>query len=267
MITVTEAFVRRILASEARGLSESVRRLRSAAGHPQVDTFELAGGVGAFAGRGNPLTQAASIGIERDLEPDEWSVIDRFYGERDTEFEFKIGPITPPGIQNEATRRAIRLNEHEQYLALDLTPWTPGPEAEVEIKRIGPEQFVAYAEVLGRGFYGGDVPEGLTEIVIESLKANLQGYGAWVDGELVAGGGLTLRDGIAWLHGAAVVPEFRNRGIHKALQRARLVAARTAGADLAIQGALPASVSAQNAQRQGFQPAFAIVSLVLPSPA
>jgi len=72
----------------------------------------------------------------------------------------------------------------------------------------------------------------------------------------VAGCSLNFSSGVAFMAGAAVAVECRGRGWHKAMQAFRLNLAAELGCDLICQGALPGSVSQQNAQKSGFEIAF-----------
>jgi GNAT superfamily N-acetyltransferase len=55
------------------------------------------------------------------------------------------------------------------------------------------------------------------------------------------------------LGGAATLPEFRCRGVQRALIESRLAVATRAGCELAVVTADPGSSSGRNAERTGFQ--------------
>jgi MOSC domain-containing protein YiiM/GNAT superfamily N-acetyltransferase len=75
---------------------------------------------------------------------------------------------------------------------------------------------------------------------------------AEADGRVVGAALLHVRHRAAWLRSAVVVPEYRNRGIHRALIAARVAAAVARGCDAAGGSALPDSSSARNFRALGF---------------
>jgi GNAT superfamily N-acetyltransferase len=104
---------------------------------------------------------------------------------------------------------------------------------------------------------------------VETVVTTLEGengpylpFLACIDGQPVGGGAVFLDRGVALLAGAATLPPYRRRGVHAALHHARLAAARRAGCDLALQGAMPGSTSQRNAERRGFRVAYTRVVMV-----
>ena len=67
------------------------------------------------------------------------------------------------------------------------------------------------------------------------------------------------------LYSASVLPEFRGRGIQKALLHARMEYARAAGCDYAMVFTAPNSTSEQNVMKIGFEKAYEKYKLVAPS--
>jgi GNAT superfamily N-acetyltransferase len=61
-----------------------------------------------------------------------------------------------------------------------------------------------------------------------------------------------MAEGVAQLTGAATAPAHRGRGVQTALLSARLADAASAGCDIAVVTAQPASKSQRNVQRRGF---------------
>lgn len=76
---------------------------------------------------------------------------------------------------------------------------------------------------------------------------------ATIDGRPVGTGSLTPVRTVAWLGGAATLPEARGRGAQHALLADRLHRARRLGCSLAAATAVPGGVSARNLTRVGFQ--------------
>ncbi|HEX5435464.1 MAG TPA: GNAT family N-acetyltransferase, partial [Candidatus Angelobacter sp.] len=88
--------------------------------------------------------------------------------------------------------------------------------------------------------------------------------GAFTDSKMVGGaGGLVVpQHRMAGLFGAATLPEFRGRGIQKALLNERLRIVQEAGCDLAVTLTMPGTSSQRNAERAGFRTAYTKVVVV-----
>lgn len=87
---------------------------------------------------------------------------------------------------------------------------------------------------------------------------------AWADGKPVGVGAVGIREGLAFLNGAATALEYRGRGIQRALLETRLALAAQAGCDLATVMAAPGSPSARNIERAGFGLAYTRLTLEKP---
>lgn len=81
-------------------------------------------------------------------------------------------------------------------------------------------------------------------------------YVAEVDGCAVAGAILTMHEGMGYLALAGTLPEFRGRGLQRALIAARIAAAAGAGCDLIVATAEFASGSQRNLERAGLRIAY-----------
>src|SRR6202035_5610135 len=79
---------------------------------------------------------------------------------------------------------------------------------------------------------------------------------ARIDGKAAGGATLTVRDGIAGLHGGSTLPEFRGRGVQCALILERLAEAHRRGSKVAVTVTLPDGSSRRNMERFGFAPAY-----------
>src|SRR6185436_16522529 len=85
---------------------------------------------------------------------------------------------------------------------------------------------------------------------------------ARVDGRPAGGAAVSAHGSIAHMAGAAVLPEFRGRGIQRALTAARMRIAGERGCTLAKLDVRAGSVSHRNAARCGFQVAYTRPQLV-----
>jgi MOSC domain-containing protein YiiM/ribosomal protein S18 acetylase RimI-like enzyme len=76
---------------------------------------------------------------------------------------------------------------------------------------------------------------------------------AEIDGRPVAAGSVHTHHGVGWLRAGSVLPEFRGRGLQRALIAARADHARRAGCDLVGASTVEDGASARNVERLGFR--------------
>lgn len=247
---ITEQLIALIEHSEARNVKASVL----AAGG---DVLEIAGGVAAFAGDGNPMTQVAGVGSSHEVSHQEFEQIIDFYKYRATQFEFKLSPLSNQALRTMVVRAAKSLPEFESLLVYDLQG-TEITVPEMDIRQVMPSEAKAFAKrAVDRFHSGGTPPPGLVETIERAaFREGMLSFEVWMDGTPVAGCGLCLDGDVAWHVGAATSPEYRGRGLHKAMQKFRMHMARQYGCQIVIQAALPGSQSQLNAQKSGFHIAF-----------
>jgi GNAT superfamily N-acetyltransferase len=106
----------------------------------------------------------------------------------------------------------------------------------------------------------------------EDVAANFDGIAhadatvlaAFVGDRCAGGGFLDVAEGAASLWGAAVAPEFRRRGIQRALMERRLAMARERAATLAYIETASGGPTHRNAARLGFRLAYTRVLMMRP---
>lgn len=81
-------------------------------------------------------------------------------------------------------------------------------------------------------------------------------YTGFVDGRPAGAAILFVHEGAGYLADAAVAPDVRGRGLHRALLDRRIADARAAGCDLICAGAAFPSTSLRNMQRAGLSVAY-----------
>ncbi|MCI4329305.1 MAG: GNAT family N-acetyltransferase [Thermoplasmata archaeon] len=202
----------------------------------------------------------------------EWEAPERVREEADRfrregiEVEWKLhGHDPPPGLARILAANGFVADPPETVMVFDLrerlvlgTP-VSGVEIRPVADRVGLETAV---EVSGTAFAphpGWDLDEYLPRLGTPSFTAFL----ALVDGRPVSAGRLELPEGRAFasLWGGGTVPEFRGRGVYRALVGARTDLARTRGYEYV-------TVDAQESSRTilarlGFRPLTTVVGWVL----
>jgi GNAT superfamily N-acetyltransferase len=108
----------------------------------------------------------------------------------------------------------------------------------------GWSEYVEYAAVMEELARIGFEREGAVSMLAE------------IDGKPAGTASLCIHEGISLMAGASTVPEFRNRGVQRALLNARIEHAVAAGCELMMMCAEPGSASQRNAERAGFRIAY-----------
>jgi GNAT superfamily N-acetyltransferase len=224
--------------------------------------FEAGDSVAFFAGEGSPLTQANG-----ELPPLDIEAISGFYRGRVAEWEAIVTPFAHPSALASLIERGARPLGWESVL---YRPYASLLEAEA------PPEKLRIVEALGdllpvwsaialRGFFGDDPGQNAVDLArIMEHAAGMRRYVAYWDGEPAAAATLNLIDGVAFLGGMATLPEFRGRGIQRALIQRRLVDGQP-DADVATVGASAGSSSQRNAERRGFHLAWTQLSMRVPT--
>ena len=142
---------------------------------------------------------------------------------------------------------------------LELGSPASGVEVRQVVDRAGLERAVAVSRTAFAPEPGWDLEEYLPRLGTPSFAAFL----AWVDGQAVSAGRLELPEGrsFASLWGGGTEPEFRGRGVYRALVAARTDLARTRGYRYVTVDALESSRPIL--ARLGFRPLTTVVGWVL----
>ena len=253
--------------------------LRQAAGLRRVapEALDLAGGV---AGRGSPgsyVNHAIGLGFAGEFTPRDADTLVEWFTAKGIEPRVELAPAAHESVARELAERRFVLRGFENVfcrpLALSQTiaPPRPAPTGLV-IERVDPADDAAaraFAITSITGFLppGGQPLEGDLDAILKSLTLpEFTALAATLDGRTVATAAMSIRDGVAALFGASVLPEFRRRGVQQALLAARLAHAAAAGATLATIGSRPGVATERNVRRLGFELAYTKVVLAQPGP-
>lgn len=148
----------------------------------------------------------------------------------------------PEGLEPELARRGATVVDRMDVLALPLSDGVPdlAVPGDVEVRRVTDADTVRDAIVVGNDAFGGDEPtdEQVATSLAEVERGLADGSGgrwvAYVDGRPAGTGGYTLADHVCRLWGGGTHGSLRGRGAYRGVLHARLVAARAAGATLAL---------------------------------
>src|SRR5258706_465114 len=117
--------------------------------------------------------------------------------------------------------------------------------SDVRVRRPAIEEAESYSLLVAKSFFeNAEVSPALLDIFSSCFQAaGAFFFMAEVDGVPAGGGMMSIHQGVASFGGAGTVPEFRNRGVQRALLLARLSKAAESGCDLTMVATNPRSGS------------------------
>ena len=231
-------------------------RLNSFAGDV---TLPVAGGLASFAGIDSPVTQAFGLGLNAPVTESDMAGMEEFYRAHGSPVNIETCPLADPSLLKLLNERGYRPIEYSNVLTRELTDddtrARPDPSSKVRVRRPAQDEAESYSLVVAKSFFENtDIsPEFLSIFTSCFHAAGAFFFLAEVDGVPAGGGMMSIHQGVASLGGAGTLPEFRNRGVQKALLLARLAVAAESGCDLAMVAANPGSGSQRNVERLGFR--------------
>jgi len=251
-----------------------------------------AGGILAAGPAGTWLNAAigAGVGPVPDGAANDEDEVERlvgFYERRGVEPRIEIVPQVRPSLLEALASRGFVLRRFLHLFARDLLgrphePTATSPEG-IAVAVVSPEDEQAtraWATLSARNFAPARAP-GEADIEIGRRIVHHPrciALGAWVEGELVGGAAFEIGPGpdeselagrhgpIASLFGAAVDPDWRRRGIQRALIEHRLRLAAARGVRFATVSSHPDVATERTARRCGFELVCTKVVLVRPGP-
>lgn len=234
-----------------------------------AQALDVAGGVAAFVEPGSPVNGAVGLGLSGEVDADDLAEVERFLRGRGERPLIAIAPCVDPSLTALLERGGWAPSALEDVLVreIDAAETFAPPPAGVDITfaRTAAEREL-WAILVANGFSAPEDPSAADVRLGHAAVAAPDNCFliACVDGRPAGTGELHLEDGIGWLSADTTLPQFRRRGVHGALQRARLALARDAGCELALTEAMPGSASERNMQRLGFRVAYTRVELLAP---
>lgn len=230
---------------------------------------EIGGAIALFDGPSSHFSQSFGLGL---FEPVTGAILDEmedFFASRGSPVFHEMSPLA--GVD------AFRLLSERGYHAVDLTTVlvrsTASPievadskPSDVTVRLARLDEMELWIDVAQRGW--GDGPEVAEHTRNSATSAFLGGearsYFAEKQGVFIGTAALGIQHGVSLMAGASVVPEHRGHGAQRAMMIARLRDAAACGADIAMMGALPGSISQTNAEKMGFSVAYTRVKWAKP---
>jgi GNAT superfamily N-acetyltransferase len=218
--------------------------------------LEIAGGTAFYDGE---TAKAYGLGLGCEVEKEEVGLLEAFL-QQSSKGQIYVTPFTHASLTEELGRRKWGIADWSSVLFLDLNT-----EREIDyhaehivIKGSQEEELDEWSEITARGFSEtAKVTD--DEVNLQrtyGLTTGMQRYFAFFRNQCAgAASYIRIQDmGIIFI--ASTLPEFRRRGIHRALILKRLEDAKQQGCRIAVFACKPGSISHRNAERCGFTLAF-----------
>lgn len=222
-------------------------------------SLPVAGGYAGFGGVDSPLTQAFGLGLNGPVTDQDLAAMEEFYRAHGAPVNIETCPLADPSLLKLLNERGYHPNEYSNVFVRELTEadsraW-PDPTSKVRVRRACQDEAESYSLLVTKSFFENtEIPPGLMEVFRSCFLAEHSFFFFAEIGPIPAGGGMmSIHQGVASLGGAGTLPEFRNRGVQKALLLARIAAAAESGCDLAMVATGPGTGSQRNVERMGFR--------------
>jgi len=236
--------------------------------HPDWDISceVFCGGHLVFVQRTSLVGRAHGLGFSGQITPEDIEHVVDFYFRREADAQVDVCPYADPSLFDSLNRAGFQVAEFNQTLARWIVQGERFTQSSkhFEIRPIEPQGGAKWSAVLAQVFFGDQASEFLHFFEPWTSHEHTLCLGAFIGGKMVGGaaGLIVPEHRMAGFFGAAVLPEFRGRGIQIALLQERLRRTQQAGCDLAVTLTMPGTTSQRNAERAGFRTAYTKVVVV-----
>lgn len=228
----------------------------------KAERRQVAGGWMMYGGPHSPMNHIIGMGLQGPVSREEFDEVEDFYRRHNSVCEVVVSPYADMSLLGHLGERGYRITEWNSVLVRRLDPTDRFDLRGVDVRPVDSANGRQWCEVMARGFadLAAVSPDLFTTF---TTSPNGACFLAYVDGQPAGGGAASVfpEQGIAPFHGAATLPEFRNRGVQNALFQARLQAVTAAGGTFAVVCTQPGTVSQRNAERNGFRVAYTKVAM------
>ena len=236
----------------------------SAAVYPGAPIYVIpcAGGYGLHYGSSDPLNGVKGVGLSGPVDVAAWDALENAFRAAVSPVIIDLSPFADEAFVALLCGRGYAIGSFETVLCRRLDGGAAMPDVfpaqGVTVEIVGTERAREWTRVIGVGFADGGSPMQFAVdfgLVRERLTNSVMLL-ACVDGVAAGGAGVSIHGNVAHMAGAAVLPQFRGRGIQQLLTMERLRIAGDRGCTLAKLDVSGGSGSYRNAVRAGFQVAY-----------
>jgi GNAT superfamily N-acetyltransferase len=214
--------------AEAQFWAAFLRNRNVDAGTADDGAVSVAGGYAIYV-KGTYYQIAFGLGTARPLRADDLDVVRAFYGRRGARalLELEDGVYE----RDRAVLEEAGFEPGPLVLVRYETATIPEPPAANGVVTRAVQDRAAWVRLVSRAFAEGREADEPSRRSNELSAAAAHGlFVAEVDGVPAGAGAVAVFNGIGFLYAGAVLPEFRRRGVHRALLHARTAFAASRGA-------------------------------------
>jgi hypothetical protein len=266
------ALARRLERTEARSNADFVEARAKLFPESGACWIEVAGAYAMYDGPASPLTQTFGLGLFQAVTSVEMDMVEEFYLSRRAPVCHEVSPLADLSLIALLNARGYHPVEFTSVMfrpvqgGIDLTA-QPGGKVAVHLAQ--EDEHEVWAQTVAKGW--SESTE-FADSILELMRISVKRTGglsflAEIDGRPIAGGAMSMCEGVALMAGASTIPEGRKQGAQRALLGSRMRHAEQQGCDIAMMCAQPGSTSQRNAERQGFRIAYTRIKWSLPLPA
>jgi GNAT superfamily N-acetyltransferase len=169
-------------------------------------------------------------------------------------FRWNVHPLTEPAGFGDILARHDLACVEMRGMAIDPTGWRPSAPRGVTIDGVTATNLADYVAAYARGWQS-DLADHVDALAHALATGRFACWLVRVNGEPAGTAGLAVKTRSAYLIGGNVLPEFRGRGVYRALLDARLGWLAARGVRLAATHAIEAT-SAPILERLGFETVY-----------
>lgn len=238
---------------------------------PGAQWLEVAGGVAAYLSADSPVNRAIGLGMSAEVREEEIELLERFYLSRGASPVVGVCPHAHAGLLAGLSARGWLADGFENVLVRELGAYDPveiPSPAALEIREVLTEEDRDLWILVAATGFSWPLPPLDAQLELGAVVVRRPGtrlYLAFWDGRAAGTGEMFVDGTVAWLSADTTLPQFRGRGVQRALQAHRLASAAAIGCDLAVSEAVPGSGSQRNMERAGFRVAYTRLDMTMPA--
>lgn len=256
---LTKELARRIEVSEIDGLKSRLSAIQLLPGNPMGIDIRQFGRATAFIARGIPGPAFNTIRGLTSKDIQELEGVLEYYKENNTSVQLEIAPgSSSEDLLRTLAEKGLCQKGFHSVLYGDSMDLIEEVDPSITVRKLNADEFDLFADLYVRGF-------GLPNFIKQGIAQNNQVlypldswsfYVAMVDNVPAGIGVLFIQNGIATLSASTTVPEYRRKGVHRALILERAKEAINRNVDYIVGQATFASISSNNMERLGLRIAY-----------
>jgi ribosomal protein S18 acetylase RimI-like enzyme len=222
----------------------------------------VGGGYGLHYGPSDPLNAVKGVGLNGPVDMGAWDALEHGFRAAGSPVVIDLSPFADETFVSLLSSRGYTIGSFETVMCRRLDDGGAAPipslAGGITIEQVASERAREWSRMLDVGFADGGEPMKFAVdfgLVRQNLPRSVMLL-ACVDGVPAGGAGVSIHGHVAHMAGAAVLPQFRGRGIQQQLTAWRLRLARERGCTLAKLDVRAGSGSYRNAARAGFHVAY-----------